>query len=72
MTRRHIVIIEKDAVFQRLVEEGFAEATGSILLTAKGMPDVSTRLFAGCLANSIPDCKVLAGKPLPNRAEDDL
>lgn len=30
---------------QRLVEDGFAEAFPCVLLTAKGMPDLATRIF---------------------------
>ena len=42
----YILVVEKDAVFQRLLEEGilFNETLGKIILiTGKGMPDIATR-----------------------------
>lgn len=58
---RFVVIVEKDAVFQRLVEDGFAEHLGAILVTAKGMPDMATRAFLHCLCRALPHLKQFAG-----------
>ena len=58
---RFIVILEKDAVFQRLVEERFCEATRSILVTAKGMPDLATRAFLKGLTAAFPRIPLTAG-----------
>jgi len=39
------LVIEKDAVFNRLAEDHFYDYVPSILITAKGQPDVATRQF---------------------------
>ncbi|MHA2358040.1 MAG: DNA topoisomerase IV subunit A, partial [Candidatus Heimdallarchaeaceae archaeon] len=39
------LVIEKDAVFNRLSEDHFYDYVPSILITAKGQPDVATRQF---------------------------
>ena len=61
---RFVVIVEKDAVFQRLVEDGFAEHLGAILVTAKGMPDMATRAFLHCLCRALPHLEQFAGAAL--------
>lgn len=38
-----MLVIEKDAVFQRLTEDRLAERLPCVLVTAKGMPDLGTR-----------------------------
>ena len=44
-----ILVIEKDAVFQRLLEDGFPSLIPSVMVTGKGMPDMATReLFGAC------------------------
>lgn len=40
-----MLVIEKDAVFQRLAEDRFFEFYPSILITASGQPDMATRRF---------------------------
>jgi meiotic recombination protein SPO11 len=40
-----VLVIEKDAVFNRLSEDHFYDYVPSILITAKGQPDVATRQF---------------------------
>ena len=40
-----VLVIEKDAVFNRLAEDHFYDYVPSILITAKGQPDVATRQF---------------------------
>ncbi|PRP82938.1 hypothetical protein PROFUN_06715 [Planoprotostelium fungivorum] len=42
---RYVLLIEKDATFIKMVSEGVHETCGCILVTGKGFPDVSTRLF---------------------------
>ena len=39
------LVIEKDAVFNRLAEDQFYDYVPSILVTAKGQPDIATRQF---------------------------
>ena len=40
-----ILLVEKDAAFMRLAEDRFYQKYPCIILTAKGQPDVATRLF---------------------------
>ncbi|XP_012698521.1 DNA topoisomerase 6 subunit A3 [Setaria italica] len=40
-----ILLVEKDAAFMRLAEDRFYNRFPCIILTAKGQPDVATRLF---------------------------
>ncbi|MHA1911530.1 MAG: hypothetical protein ACTSYA_07525 [Candidatus Kariarchaeaceae archaeon] len=40
-----VLVIEKDAVFNRLAEDQFYDQIPSILITAKGQPDMATRMF---------------------------
>lgn len=61
---RFVIIVEKDAVFQRLAAEGFPEATSSILVTARGMPDFATRFFLQMLAEGCPHLVFVAGAAL--------
>jgi DNA topoisomerase VI subunit A len=42
---RYILVVEKDAVFQRLVEDRLHERLPLVLVTAKGNPDLATRAF---------------------------
>ena len=44
---RFILVIEKDAVFQRLFEDSFPSLEPSIMVTGKGMPDMATREYFG-------------------------
>ena len=41
----YVLVIEKDAIFQRLNREGFWRRENCLLVTAKGMPDRATRRF---------------------------
>ena len=41
----YVLVIEKDAIFQRLNREGFWKRENCILVTARGMPDRATRRF---------------------------
>ena len=47
------------AIMQRLVEDGFHNLAPSILVTAKGMPDLSTRVFLRQLHEAFPQLPVL-------------
>jgi hypothetical protein len=40
---RFILVVEKDAIFQRLVEDRLFEALPCILITGRGMPDIASR-----------------------------
>ena len=40
-----VLVIEKDAVFNRLAEDQFYDYVPSIVITAKGQPDMATRMF---------------------------
>lgn len=53
-----LFVIEKEASFQRLVEDGFASAFPCVLLTAKGMPDLATRIFLHKLKRLFPHLPV--------------
>jgi len=41
----YVLVVEKDAIFQRLVREKYWSSENAILVTAKGMPDRATRRF---------------------------
>lgn len=41
----YVLVVEKDAIFQRLNREGFWNRENAILITARGMPDRATRKF---------------------------
>ena len=58
---RCVIVIEKDSIFQRLVQEGFPATTESILITAKGMPDHATRCFVAKLATQFPGLPIFGG-----------
>lgn len=42
---KFILLVEKDAAFMRLAEDRFYNTYPCIIVTAKGQPDVATRLF---------------------------
>ncbi|KHN77993.1 Meiotic recombination protein spo-11 [Toxocara canis] len=43
---RFILVVEKDATFQKLTQEGFlSQFSPALLVTGKGYPDISTRKF---------------------------
>jgi meiotic recombination protein SPO11 len=42
---RFILLVEKDAAFMRLAEDRFYNEYPCVIVTAKGQPDVATRLF---------------------------
>lgn len=47
-----ILVVEKETVFERLVEDGFCKEYHCILITAKGMPDVASRYFLRKMRNT--------------------
>ncbi|MHA2277062.1 MAG: hypothetical protein ACXAC2_14910 [Candidatus Kariarchaeaceae archaeon] len=40
-----VLVVEKDAIFNRLSEDQFYDYVPSIIITAKGQPDMATRMF---------------------------
>ncbi len=54
-----ITVNTLQAIFQRLVEDGFCNLAPSIIVTAKGMPDLSTRVFLRQLHEAFPQLPVL-------------
>ncbi|XVF70341.1 hypothetical protein PTKIN_Ptkin11bG0154100 [Pterospermum kingtungense] len=58
---RYIIVVEKDAIFERLASDGvFKQNIPSILLTAKGYPDTATRFLLRRLSWSFPHLPILA------------
>lgn len=49
---RCVVVVEKEAVFGRLVAAGLASRVPSVLVTGRGYPDHATRAFAGALCRA--------------------
>ena len=62
-----ILVLEKDAIFQRLCEDRFFDLLPCILITAKGMPDLATRVFLHALHAAFPHLPIL-GPPAPSSA----
>ncbi|KAL0207349.1 hypothetical protein P9112_011977 [Eukaryota sp. TZLM1-RC] len=50
---RFILLVEKDAAFMRLAEDRFYNRFPCIIITAKGQPDVATRLFLAKLKETL-------------------
>ncbi|PPS11730.1 hypothetical protein GOBAR_AA08915 [Gossypium barbadense] len=57
---RYIVVVEKHAIFQRLAEDNVFNQIPSILLTAKGYPDIATRFLLHRMSRAFPDLPILA------------
>ncbi|KAF3782396.1 Meiotic recombination protein [Nymphaea thermarum] len=57
---RYIIIVEKDAIFQRLAEDRVFDQIPCIMITAKGYPDVATRFLLHRLSKIFPDLPILA------------
>ncbi|XP_031495683.1 meiotic recombination protein SPO11-2 [Nymphaea colorata] len=57
---RYIIIVEKDAIFQRLAEDRIFDQIPCIMITAKGYPDVATRFLLHRLSKIFPDLPILA------------
>ncbi|KAG2493755.1 hypothetical protein HYH03_007977 [Edaphochlamys debaryana] len=54
-----LLVVEKDAVFQRLAEERVWEQLPCILVTARGLPDLATRAFVARLAAAFPPPRLI-------------
>jgi len=50
---KFILLVEKDAAFMRLAEDRFYNKYPCIIITAKGQPDVATRLFLRSLKQEL-------------------
>jgi hypothetical protein len=48
-----VLLVEKDAAFMRLAEDRFYNTYPCIIITAKGQPDVATRLFLKKLKHTL-------------------
>nr|XP_024396453.1 meiotic recombination protein SPO11-2-like isoform X2 [Physcomitrium patens] len=57
---RYILVIEKDAIFQRLVEERFFLKVPCIIMTAKGFPDLASRALLHRLHQEFPSMLIFA------------
>jgi len=57
---RYVLVVEKDAVFNRLMQEGICQQLQLIMITARGQPDLATRAFVNRVAELLPDAPVLA------------
>ena len=57
-TARHILVVEKDAVFNRLLQEDTCRRLDAIMLTARGQPDVASRALLSKLAALLPEATV--------------
>ncbi|PQQ16648.1 meiotic recombination protein SPO11-2 [Prunus yedoensis var. nudiflora] len=57
---RYIIVVEKHAIFQRLVDDRVFNQIPSILITAKGYPDIATRLLLHRMSRAFPDLPILA------------
>ncbi|PKA50130.1 Meiotic recombination protein SPO11-2 [Apostasia shenzhenica] len=57
---RYIIIIEKDAIFQRLAEDRLFNQVPCILITAKGYPDIASRFLLHRLNMAFPEMPILA------------
>jgi meiotic recombination protein SPO11 len=51
---KNILVVEKETVFHRLVTDAGYNPAHNIIVTGKGYPDVSTRLFVRALIRQYP------------------
>jgi meiotic recombination protein SPO11 len=58
-TASFILVVEKDTIFSRLVEDGAPTALRCLLVTGKGYPDVATRQLVARLARDRPSLEIL-------------
>jgi meiotic recombination protein SPO11 len=52
-----ILIVEKDAVFMRLLEDGFCNKYGCVMISGRGYPDVATRSIVIRMMKALPHVK---------------
>ncbi|KAI3848703.1 hypothetical protein MKX03_025077 [Papaver bracteatum] len=57
---RYIILVEKHAIFQRLAEDRIFNQIPSILITAKGYPDIATRFLLHRLSRAFPNLPIFA------------
>nr|AHY99544.1 meiotic recombination protein [Carica papaya]ALX26989.1 meiotic recombination protein SPO11-2 [Carica papaya] len=57
---RYIIVVEKHAIFQRLLEDGISNHIPSIIITAKGYPDIATRFLLHRMSSKFPGMPILA------------
>ncbi|XP_010473643.1 PREDICTED: meiotic recombination protein SPO11-2 [Camelina sativa] len=57
---RYIIIVEKHAIFHRLVEDRVFNHIPCVFITAKGYPDIATRFFVHRMSTTFPDLPILA------------
>ncbi|KAF3448621.1 hypothetical protein FNV43_RR09334 [Rhamnella rubrinervis] len=57
---RYIIVVEKHAIFQRLSEDCIFNQIPSILITAKGYPDIATRFLLHRMSRAFPELPILA------------
>ncbi|KAJ7944969.1 meiotic recombination protein SPO11-2 [Quillaja saponaria] len=57
---RYIIVVEKHAIFQRLTEDLIFNQMPSILITAKGYPDLATRYLLQRISQAFPYLPILA------------
>ncbi|KAL0393593.1 UNVERIFIED_CONTAM: Meiotic recombination protein SPO11-2 [Sesamum latifolium] len=56
---RYIIVVEKHAIFQRLAEDRVFNQIPCILITAKGYPDIGTRLLLHRMSREFPGMPIL-------------
>ncbi|AEE34178.1 unnamed protein product [Arabidopsis thaliana] len=56
---RYIIIVEKHAIFHRLVEDRVFNHIPCVFITAKGYPDIATRFFLHRMSTTFPDLPIL-------------
>ncbi|PSS11368.1 Meiotic recombination protein like [Actinidia chinensis var. chinensis] len=54
----YIIVVEKHAIFQRLAEDCLYNQIPSILITAKGYPDIATRFLLHRISRTFPDLPI--------------
>ncbi|CAM6084838.1 unnamed protein product [Calypogeia fissa] len=57
---RYILVVEKEAIFQRLAEDRFFMMVPSIIITGKGYPDLATRVVLHSLHKHFPSLPIMA------------
>lgn len=57
---RYLILVEKDAIFQRLAEDRLYNQIPCILITAKGYPDIATRFILHRLSQTFPNMPIFA------------
>lgn len=55
----YMLVIEKEAVFQALIDSQLTRSLPCVLVTAAGMPDVATRAFITCILAACPQMQCL-------------